>query len=344
MKKIISLIVLLLVFATQMFAQDTLSLGQPEKADYKYRINDAHCHYVNFIQNTDGIDVLLEQMDNAGVDNIVLFGLSITKLWAVFDPVRPVYYDDNDSPAYYYAFTDVILAEAIEKLSKKQKDRIYPMICGFNPVDKNGLDHIKRMVEMYPDLWVGIGEVFFRHDDLTRMIYGRNATANYAAMEPVYKYAAEKNLPMWIHSDIGDPVSNKPTFLFEMEEAIKNNPKTKIVWCHIGDTRDVNIKGLPETTIRLLKTYPNLYYDISWVVFEQIIAPEGKPDPEWVAIFEQFPERFMVGTDKIGGFSDYIQTIRKYDILFDALTPETAKKLASENIFELLPKRPKNRD
>jgi len=339
MKKPISIIVLVLVFASQIFAQNALSPGQPEKAGYKYRINDAHCHYLDFVQETDGIDVLLEQMDNAGVDNIVLFGLSVTKLWTDFDRERPIYYDDNDAPVYYYAFTDVILAEAIKKLPKEQKDRIYPMICGFNPVDKNGVDHIKRMVEMYPGLWVGIGEVFFRHDDLTRMTYGRNPTANCASMEPVYEYAAEKNLPVWIHSDIGDPISNKATFLYEMEEAVKDHPKTKMVWCHIGNTRGVNVKGLSEITIRLLKAYPNLYYDISWVVFEQIIAPEGKPDPEWVAIFEQFPTRFMVGTDKIGGFSDYVQTIRKYDVLLDALTPGTAKKLASENMFELLPKR-----
>ena len=339
MKKSISVIVLLLAMAGQLFTQITDTRSQLQKDSYKYRINDVHCHYVDFVQNTEGIDVLLKKMDTAGVDNIVLFGLSVTKLWTDFDRERPIYYDDNDAPVYYYSFTDVILAEAIKSLPKAQKNRIYPMICGFNPVDKNGIDHIKRMVDMYPGLWVGIGEVFFRHDDLTRMTYGRNPTANCVSMEPVYKYAAEKNLPIWIHSDIGDPIANRPTFLYEMEEAVKNHPKTKMVWCHVGDTRGVKIEGLPEITTRLLKTYPNLYYDISWVVFEQIIAPEGKPDPEWIAIFEQFPTRFMVGTDKIGGFSDYVQTIRKYDVLFNALTPETAKKMASENMYELLPKR-----
>ena len=100
---------------------------------------------------------------------------------------------------------------------------------------------------------------------------------------------------------------------------------------------------MPVPTLYIIsKTIPNLYYDISWVVFEQIIAPEGKPDPKWIAIIEQFPDRFMVGTDEIGKFSDYVQTIRKYDVLFDALTSETAKKLASENMFELLPKRSGN--
>jgi len=339
MKKTIFTIVLLLASAVHIFSQITNPSSTAEKADYTYRINDAHCHYVDFVQNTEGINILLDKMDSASVDKIVLFGLSVTKLWTDYDRERPIYYDDNDAPAYYYAFTDVILAEAIKKLPEDQKGRIYPMICGFNPVDKNGLDHIKRMVDMYPDLWVGIGEVFFRHDDLTRMTYGRNPTANCISMDPVYEYAAEKNLPIWIHSDIGDPISNKPTFLYEMEEAIKKHPKTKLVWCHVGDTRAVNVDGLTDITRRLLQTYPNLYYDISWVVFEQVIAPEGIPNPEWVAIFEEFPTRFMVGTDMIGGFSEYVKTIRKYDVLFDALKPETAKKLASENMFELLPKK-----
>ncbi len=330
MKKTITVIVLLLAITSQIFSQTN---------DYKYRINDVHCHYVNFIQETDGIEVLLEKMDSASVDNIVLFGLSVTKLWTDFDREQPIYYDDNDAPVYYYAFTDVIVAEAVKSLHKKQQDRIYPMICGFNPADKNGLDHIKRMVEMYPDLWVGIGEVFFRHDDLTRMTYGRNPTANCASMDKVYDYAAEKNLPMWIHSDIGDPIKNEATFLYEMEEAIMNHPNTKMVWCHVGNTRGVDVDGLKETTRRLLKDHKNLYYDISWVVYENIIAPNDTIDQEWIKIFEDFPTRFMVGTDKIGGFSDYVKTIRKYDPLFDALKPETARKLASENMFELLPRR-----
>lgn len=160
MKKLILLLAVLLVCTSQIFAQNAGSPNFGENGKYAYRINDMHCHYVDFVQHTDGIDVLLKQMDRAAVDNIVLFGLPVTKLWTDFDRERPIYYDDNDAPVYYYAFTDVIFAEAIKKLPEKQKDRIYPMICGFNPVDKNGLDHIKRMVEMYPDLWVGIGEVF----------------------------------------------------------------------------------------------------------------------------------------------------------------------------------------
>lgn len=227
----------------------------------------------------------------------------------------------------------------MKNLPPVKRKRFYPMICGFNPVDRNGVDHIRRMVDMYPGLWVGIGEIFFRHDDLTRMIEGRNPTANCISMDPVYEFAAETGLPVWIHSDIGDPVSNRPTFLYEMEDAIKKHPNTKFVWCHIGDTRNVDVAELPDIATRLLDLYPNLTFDISWVVFEQIIAPDKKPNPIWVNIFEKYPDRFMVGSDKIGEFSDYVPTIRKYDVLFEVLKPETARKLASENFFSLLPER-----
>ncbi|NOQ27267.1 MAG: amidohydrolase family protein [Bacteroidales bacterium] len=337
---------MLLVITSQGFSQET------GKTNDRLKINDVHCHYVDFIQKTDGIDTLLKRMDSADVENIVLFGLSVTKLWTDFDREQPKYYDDNDAPVYYYGFTDVIVAEAVKKLSQDQQDRIYPMICGFNPVDKNGLDHIKRMVKMYPDFWVGIGEVFFRHDDLTRMTYGRNPTANCVSMDSVYEYAAEKNLPIWIHSDIADPMSKKLSFLYEMEEALKKHPHTKMVWCHIGDTRkmetaglsdtgEVYRSGLADTTRRLLNTYPCLYYDISWVVYEQIIAPDSIPSKKWIKVFKDFPDRFMVGSDKIGDFSEYEETIRKYDVLFNVLPKDIAQKLAYDNLFELIKKKPK---
>ena len=61
MKKTIFTIVLLLAFAVNIFSQITNPSSTAEKTDYKYSINDAHCHYVDFVQNTEGVDVLLKQ-------------------------------------------------------------------------------------------------------------------------------------------------------------------------------------------------------------------------------------------------------------------------------------------
>ncbi|HSU66275.1 MAG TPA: hypothetical protein VLJ39_05370, partial [Tepidisphaeraceae bacterium] len=76
----------------------------------------------------------------------------------------------------------------------------------------------------------------------------------------------------------------------------------------------------------------------SWVVYESYLDKGGHPDAKWVSLIEEFPDRFMIGTDKVGHFSDYPQEIQKYYIFLDALKPETARKLARENLLSILPK------
>jgi len=307
---------------------------------YRYPINDAHCHFVNFIQETDGINKLLQAMDQAEVGQVVLFGLPVQKLWTSYDLNQPKYYDDNDAPCYYYSLSDEILARQVMSLPEKSRERVRPFICGFNPTDRNAVEHIKRMVEFRPGFWQGIGEILTRHDDLTRLTYGETSRADHEALDPVYEFAAAHDLPVWIHSDVGTRFVPKPIYLKEIENAVKNHPKTRIVWCHVGFTRDIVIPTLLAEAERMLETYPNLWVDLSWVVFDDLIAPKGKLDQKWVDMIERRQDRIMIGTDKIGGFSDYVREIRKYDILLDKLSPEAARKIASQNMLKILPKQP----
>lgn len=46
----------------------------------KYPIFDAHLHGVNFIQQTDGFNALLREMDTR-VEKCVVFGLPVAKQW-----------------------------------------------------------------------------------------------------------------------------------------------------------------------------------------------------------------------------------------------------------------------
>ena len=90
---------------------------------------------------------------------------------------------------------------------------------------------------------------------------------------------------------------------------------------------------------RMLKTYPNLWIDLSWVVYPNYVAPNGKPDKEWVALVEEFPDKFMIGTDAIGHFDNYEKTIKQYYSFLDALTPKTAHLVAQKNFLSILPLR-----
>lgn len=210
----------------------------------QYRYTDAHCHYVDFLQRTDGIQTLLNKMDTAGVYHIQIMGLPLLKKWNAADPREPRYYLEDDSRTYWYSVTDTIVARAVKELAKKNRRRFHPFICGFNPTNRNAVDHIRRMIQWYPDFWEGIGEIFTRHDDLTGLTYGETARANNIALDPVYRLAAENDLPVQMHNNIGNKWLKEPVYMHEMESALRGHPKTRFIWAHVGISRDLNIPSI----------------------------------------------------------------------------------------------------
>jgi len=328
------------IFLFNLEASDIKNLASKDtNVSTKYQIADAHLHYVDFLQNSDGIKKLLKVMKEANVDHVMLNGLAVVKKWDSIDPIKPLYYLADDSRTYWYSATDILVARAVMQLSKENRKKVHPFISGFNPTDKNAIDHLKRMIEWYPDVWEGIGEILTRHDDLTALTYGEQARANHAALDIVYKFASQHDYPVTIHSDISSVWVKDPLYLHEMEEAVKKHPETRFIWAHAGISRRVIVPTLIPVLRRMLKTYPNLWIDLSWVVYPNYVAPEGKPDEKWIALVEEFPDKFMIGTDAVGHFSKYKKTISSYYIFLDALSPKTAKLVARDNFLSILPLR-----
>ncbi|MFC1708405.1 amidohydrolase family protein [Planctomycetota bacterium] len=235
------------------------------------------------------------------------------------------------------------MAKAFLSLPKKDRKRFHPFICGFNGTDRNAADHVRRMLQWYPGLWEGIGEVMGRHDDLTALTYGETARANHKGFDAVYELAAKHDLPVTIHNNIGSVRLREPIYLHEIDNAVGRHPKTRFIWAHSGIGRRINIPGLTDIVRQLRKKHDNLWVDLSWVVYEDYVCPGGTPSPEWVALIEEFPDRFMLGTDKVAKFGNLHEEIQKYYSLLDALKPETAKLFARENFLRVLPKRVRKR-
>jgi len=337
----IILVLLIIPFYTNLKAADNDDslVDKNQTQIIRYELSDAHLHYVDFLQNTDGIEVLLEAMNNSGVVHAMLNGLPVVKKWDAIDPVKPLYYLADDSRTYWYGVTDIIVANAVMSLPETDRKRFHPFICGFNPTDRNAIDHIKRMFELYPGLWHGIGEVLTRHDDLTALTYGEQARANHIALDSVYAFAASHDLPVTIHSDVSSVWVQEPLYLFEMEEAVKMHPNTRFIWAHAGVSRRINVPTLISELQRMLKAYPNLWIDLSWVVYPLDINPDGKLNMNWVKLVEEFPDKFMIGTDLIGHYENYEETILRYYNLLDALKPNTAQLVAKDNFLNVLPYR-----
>ena len=78
--------------------------------EIRYHINDGHQHFLDLVQESEGMEALLKAMDRFGVDHTMLTGFPVVKKWDIIDPIRPGYYLDNDSSVYYYTASDLILA------------------------------------------------------------------------------------------------------------------------------------------------------------------------------------------------------------------------------------------
>ena len=61
-----------------------------------YRFSDAHVHYVDFFQESAGMDQLLEQMAAAGIEHVMLTGIPVAKTWDESEPKRPRYYAGDE--------------------------------------------------------------------------------------------------------------------------------------------------------------------------------------------------------------------------------------------------------
>jgi hypothetical protein len=292
----------------------------------KYRMVDAHLHVVNFIQETPGGQALVHYMDHANVARSVVFGLPVSKVWTEYDPEAPDYYLANDAPCYYYGYTDVIVAEMVRALPPELQARLYPLICGFNPVDRYAVRHIERLYRQYPGLWSGIGEILLRHDDLTAFTFGENARMNHAALYPVYEFAGEYDLPVLVHQNVTSVTkSDHPTYLHELEETVRDFPKTRFVFAHCGMSRRVNVPFYHQMVERLLTQYPNLCVDYSWIIFDVTICPNGIPSPDWIALTEKYSDRICLGSDLVTRFERLGPELQRYDVFLDQLS-ETARE------------------
>ena len=310
-----------------------------------YRYSDAHLHYVDFFQETEGMPALLKAMDEAGVEHSMISGVAVAKKWHEDEPKRPRYYAGDDAAAYWYSATDVYVAAALQQLDEAQRQRFHPFLTGFNPVDKNAASHIERMLDLYPGLWQGIGEVFTRHDDLTALTSGDTPRANNEAMTRVYHLAAERDLPVLLHSNITSKRERNPLYLAELEEPLRNHPHTRFIWAHAGTSMEIHrhqtqMDFLLPTLTRLLETYPNLYVDLSWSVLEPYLLDDRKqPRKAWVELVRRFPERFMLGSDVVGRFGSVGEQMHGFRPFLDALPEDVARKVARDNFLAVLPRR-----
>jgi hypothetical protein len=129
--------------------------------------------------------------------------------------------------------------------------------------DPTILDYVESRLKSYK--YRAIGEFHAYGADIDKPVVQR-----------IIALAREHNLLLHAHSDVD-----------AIERIFKTYPAANVLWAHSGFDR-------PERVREILRKYPNLWCDLA---FRTDHASGGAVTPEWRAAFEEFGDRFMVGTD-----------------------------------------------
>ncbi len=167
-------------------------------------------------------------------------------------------------------------------------------------VSSSGDAGTQRLLAEAPDLIVPSlrpyrtrGEIstWVRDDSVAAFLEERLKNARYAAIGEFHLYgtdadlavprrmvalARQHKLVLHAHSDAD-----------AIERLFRQDPQARVLWAHSGFEP-------PEKVAELLRRHKNLWADLA---FRSEHGSGGKLPPEWRALFTEFPERFMVGTD-----------------------------------------------
>jgi len=315
--------------------------------------NDSHFHLTNYVQQGTDMGKYVDAIMGDKVCRSTVFGIPLQQTWSFGNSgdFAPTYYLQSDAPLYYYSFTDAYIANAYLKLKPEQRQRLDPMITGFNPADMYAADHIRRVLETYPGVFSGIGEFTIHKEFVSSKVAGEIASLTDPALDRILDFAGEVGLAVILHSDIDMPFAKagaEPVFLKQMKDLLRRHPQTTIIWAHIGLGRVVHpVQGqaTAETAqrnpayralVEAMITDPTLshvYFDISWdeVAKYAVGSPESIANTS--AILNKYPERFLFGTDNVAPAEQATQT-RVYDMwapIWAELTPEASLKVRKGN-------------
>jgi pimeloyl-ACP methyl ester carboxylesterase/predicted TIM-barrel fold metal-dependent hydrolase len=183
----------------------------------------------------------------------------------------------------------------------------------------------------------GIGEFIVRHWAYSPGIHAEQDNPIYSElMRRFSALAARYDVPVVIHME------GYPSLVADFSKLITENPATRYVWAHNCGRSNA------EVIRSLLSRFQNLFCDLGGMTnvttgygsgwprkeeFTSLIEHSGVLLPEMKSLYEEFPDRFMVGTDvaHAPAMRFYEGRVRRFRDLLDQLNPEARAKIAEQN-------------
>jgi len=306
-------IAITLIFSSTLFSQNIndlklkdyhpISIYKTPQSDIKkakYPIIDVHSH--DYTDTDAELDAWVKTMDEVGVEKSIILSYSTGKK---FDSIVDKYARYKNRFDVWCGFDYTGLDKpGWQKRAVEELERCYKK--GAKGVGELG---DKGLGELYSDPTPGYGI----HIDDPRM-------------KPLLEKCAELRMPINIHVaedewmylpadstndglmnsakwkvDMSKPgILNHDQLVATLENAVKNNPRTTFIACHLA-----NCCADLSKLSRLLDAYPNLYADISARYGELAPIPRAVK-----AFIEKYQDRILYGTDMGTARTMYQTTFR----------------------------------
>ena len=195
----------------------------------------------------------------------------------------------------------------------------------------------------YPGMFRWMGEVNL----VKQALFGNGHQAvdgpTITEWAPFMEALRQRGMPIAIHSDLGS--NEQPTrFLHLMERVLELYPDNRIVWVHMGLSRELTTMPAAEHIAlmsSMLERHPNLMLDITWRVIDDAYFSIPDKQPLYVDFLNRYSERILPGTDFLASwdkdFDVYRTELEVTSRILGLLDDEPFRNIAlGENYFRLL--------
>ena len=301
---------------------------------------DTHLHFRPFGGPAIPFSEIEEYLNKSGVRFVNVYGIGQS---LPIDSTCTYYLDCPGTPALPSIKNDFVNAA---NYLREKPEGIHMTLAMTFP-DLANPEEVVEQIELfdteYPDLFTWVGEVNLVKQALFNNHHQATPIESIAKWSEFMAILKQRNIPIAIHSDLGS--DNNPTkYLYLMEEVLKLYPDNKIVWVHMGLSKELSNFD-PDKHIKLMRTYlannKNLMLDISWRVIYDNYFNTPNAREKYVAFFNEYSDRILPGTDFVAAstktYDIYEEELEVNSRINQYLSDEAFRNIAlGQNYFRLL--------
>lgn len=301
---------------------------------------DSHLHFRPFGGPALPFDEVVQYLENTGVRFANVYGIG---------QMLPV----NSDCTYYLDCIGTLVSptmkndfvNAMNFLASGSDEVHLTMSMTFPDLEEpdSVLVGMRLLDDEFPGVFGWMGEVNLVKQALFGNFHAVVPLATIPRWAPFMTVLRFRGTPLAIHSDLGNDAD--PTqYLPWIEEVLRLYPHNKIVWMHLGLSREL-VAIDPDTHIGILESlldrYPNLMVDISWRVIDDNVFSDPELRDRYIPFLNAYSDRVLPGTDFVASanknFDIYRTELDVTSRILDHLDDAAFRNIAlGENYFRLM--------